>query len=290
MLVLCILILVTAFFPVLYKLVKKPVVYDFKEFKAEIAAFKASAKPKNEYSYKQIRDEMEEKELAAEYFEFDPNGLPANQWKRLGLSGRQIAVIKNYEAKGGKFYRKEDVQKIYSVTAADYVRLEPYIRIKARYQVKDYKPFEKNERRENYARSNNKAAIVLVELNQADSALLETVRGIGPAFASRIIRYKTRLGGFYKKEQLLEVYGMDSVKYAGLKDQVKVNENDILKININTATFDELKPHPYLTYKQMNAIIQYRKQHGAYTNAADLEKIAILDKNVIIKLEPYISF
>src|SRR5690606_4677327 len=66
------------------------------------------------------------------YFYFDPNGLPEADWQRLGFSARQIAVIKNYEAKGGRFYKKEDVAKIYSISKKDYERIAPYIVIKER--------------------------------------------------------------------------------------------------------------------------------------------------------------
>ncbi len=64
----------------------------------------------------------------------------------------------------------------------------------------------------------------------------------------------------------------------------------IRKININTANFDILKNHPYLKYKQINAIIQYRKQHGNYTSVADLKKILILSPQTIEQIAPYLQF
>ena len=36
-------------------------------------------------------------EFVPESFPFDPNGLPAESWKRLGLKDWQIKIIKNYE-------------------------------------------------------------------------------------------------------------------------------------------------------------------------------------------------
>src|SRR5690606_26013840 len=64
-----------------------------------------------------------------EYFMFDPNGLAVVDWKRLGLSDRQIRMIKNYEAKGGRFRKKEDLKKIYAISDADYARLSACIAI-----------------------------------------------------------------------------------------------------------------------------------------------------------------
>ena len=62
------------------------------------------------------------------------------------------------------------------------------------------------------------------------------------------------------------------------------------KININTVDFGGLKSHPYLKYKQVNAIIAYRKQHGNFTGIADLKKLLILSPQTIEQLTPYLQF
>ncbi|RVT96503.1 helix-hairpin-helix domain-containing protein [Mucilaginibacter limnophilus] len=129
-----------------------------------------------------------------------------------------------------------------------------------------------------------------VEINSADSATLTTVYGIGPSFARRIIKYRELLGGFYSKEQLKEVYGLDENKYLEIKDQLKIDASAVKKININKASAYELNRLPYLDYKQANAIEQYRLQHGNYTSAAALQEIMILDKQTIDKIKPYLSF
>jgi len=206
-------------------------------------------------------------------FPFDPNKMTAAQWQQLGLSEHQANVIKNYEAKGGKFYRAEDIKKIYAITADDYKRLEPYIDIPG-----EERPAKKNE------------PGVVIELNSADSAHLTGVRGIGPSFAVRIIRYRQRLGGFYRKEQLREVFGVDSAMFAGISRQLSVNPKLVTKIAINTISFDQLRIFPYLNYKQVNAIIQYRGQHGPYASLTDMRNIAILDEPVLHKIEPYLAF
>jgi len=129
-----------------------------------------------------------------------------------------------------------------------------------------------------------------VELNTADSAHLTMVHGVGPSFAMRIIRYRYRLGGYYKKEQLKEVYGIDDEKYKEIKDQLTINRKAITKININTISFASLRQLPYLDYKQASAIIEYRNQHGKYASMDDIKNIAIITPEIITKIEPYISF
>lgn len=219
-------------------------------------------------------------------FNFDPNLINADDWQRLGLSVKQAAVMARYKEKGGRYFKKEDLQKMYVISPEMYERLIPYIsiglakeqqhqRLNAEYPPKRYPVQQKP---------------ALIQLNTADTLQLMVVRGIGPAFARRIFNYRCRLGGFYKKEQLLEVYGLDSLKYAEIKDQLSLDDPELTRINLNTALFDDLKNHPYLKYKQVNAIIQFRKQHGNYSNIADLRKVAILSAETIERLAPYISF
>jgi competence protein ComEA len=201
-------------------------------------------------------------------FKFDPNTASADDWQRLGITAKQAAIIKNYTSKGGRFRKAEDLQKIYGLSKVDYAKLAPFIII----------PKE------------NIRAIVVVELNAADSSKLTSIDGIGGAFAKRIIYYRERLGGFITKEQLKEVYGIDALKYDEIKNQVKVDAGRIRKININTINFDKLRLMPYLNYKQVNAIIEYRKQHGDYTSTGDLKNIAIIDDDILRKIEPYLVF
>jgi DNA uptake protein ComE-like DNA-binding protein len=129
-----------------------------------------------------------------------------------------------------------------------------------------------------------------IELNAADSAQLTTVHGIGASFAIRIIRYRNRIGGFYNKKQLMEVYELDTTKYAEIKDQLTVDPSAVIKVNINTISFASLRQSPYLSYKQASAIIEYRTQHGNYNSIDDIGNVAIITPDVLHKIEPYIKF
>ena len=97
--------------------------------------------------------------------------------------------------------------------------------------------------------SQTKAPAFIIELNTADTFDLQRLRGIGPSFARRITGYRARIGGYVKKEQLLEVWGMDSSRYEGIKRYLTVNPEKITQIKLNTATFKELLRHPYMPYE-----------------------------------------
>jgi competence protein ComEA len=271
MVILLIIIALVLAAPYVYKQFHKDKVINFKDFDKDVALLKgagvtlASTSPAAPLS--------DDKAAHPTLFVFDPNNLPAEQWKQLGLSERQISIIKHFEAKGGHFYKKDDLKKIYSITAEDYTRLEHYINIPGAEYT-----------------SNKLAVGEIVELNSADSAKLTRIRGVGPAFAERIVEYRKRLGGFLDKEQLKEVYGIDTTKYNEIKSQISVNPAHITKIKINEVDFEGLRKFPYLTNKQTNAVIQYRKQHGDYRSLADMRNIAILDEVILRKICAIYSF
>ena len=60
----------------------------------------------------------------------------------------------------------------------------------------------------------------LVSLNRSMEAELETLPGIGPALAARIIAWREANGGFKKVEDLQKVSGIGEKLLAGLKEQV----------------------------------------------------------------------
>ncbi|WP_316824972.1 helix-hairpin-helix domain-containing protein [Pedobacter miscanthi] len=142
-----------------------------------------------------LRDRIENSypEKTTKLFNFDPNTLNAEGWQTLGLSPKQAKAIVNYTGKGGKFYKPEDLQKMYTISPEMYKKILPYVKI-ANQNVnasKKYLPFEKKE----YV----KKAPVIIDINQADSAQLDEIKGIGAAFAKRILKYRERLGGFLQK-------------------------------------------------------------------------------------------
>ena len=140
-----------------------------------------------------------------------------------------------------------------------------------------------NKSNENYIENG-----VLVELNQADSVQLLSIRGIGPYFSNKIITYRKQLGGYYKKEQLLEIWNFDSTRYQMIYDQILIEPNSIVKLNINKAEIDVLKFHPYIRWSLANAIVKYRIQHGNYKSVNDIKNVVLMTDSIYKKLSPYL--
>ncbi|NCC98152.1 MAG: hypothetical protein EOL95_00410 [Bacteroidia bacterium] len=131
-----------------------------------------------------------------------------------------------------------------------------------------------------------------IELNSADTTELKSLRGIGSGFAHRIVKFRNKLGGFYCKEQLLEVYGLDENIYNLIKDEVLVDASTIKKIKVNELSIKELKSHPYISYYQALAIVNLRDAN-ADKKLHSADEIAISDDitgDDIERIAHYISF
>ncbi len=131
---------------------------------------------------------------------------------------------------------------------------------------------------------------VIVELNNADTAELQRLYGIGPTFANRIVKYRSLLGGYVRKEQLREVYGMTEERYQAVAPHVCVDVSAARQIDINTATLQELRRHPYLDYYQAKAIVEWRDKGNHIGGMRDLLKINLIDDSAVARLDGYLLF
>lgn len=221
------------------------------------------------------------------YFYFDINQADPADLMKLGLSPKAIAGLMRYRSKGGKVRNLQDFDKLFSLTDAEKDRLRPWLRIAA--------PSNETARQEtasaptSKAAADHKAVFELVDVNLADSATLIKVPGIGPAFASRIIRYRERLGGFVQNSQLMEVYGVDSTRYEQWQAYLKMVSGVVRQININYATETELAAHPYISKNLARRLLSYREQHGVFKSPTDLSKLHGVQERNLLQLLPYIS-
>jgi DNA uptake protein ComE-like DNA-binding protein len=161
-----------------------------------------------------------------ETFRFNPNTVSLEDLMRLGFSEKQAQSILNYRAKGGRFRRPSDFAKSYVVADSVFDRLAPYIDIPR------------------------------IDINKADSAAFETLPGIGPYFASKMVSYRASLGGYSHPEQLLDIYHFDREKYDGLKDLITCSKPD--PYPLWTLPERDLARHPYISRDEAHSIVLYR--------------------------------
>ncbi len=208
---------------------------------------------------------------------FDPNVYSLKDWMYLGLSEKQAAVVIRFTARG--IQSDDELSKIFVIPKALFE------------QIKD-STFYVNAIREpvkDKSTSSKKSLSILVEVNGATQEQLETIPGVGTFYAKNIIRYRDRLGGFIRKEQLLEVWKMDESKYSEIIDFISIDLNGLRKINLNTVTAEELKAHPYLNWNTANSILKIRTRKGGFKSVEEIKESILVNEEVFIKLKPYVS-
>jgi len=134
------------------------------------------------------------------------------------------------------------------------------------------------------------AAGTVIELNAADSLALMHIPGIGASFAKRILSYKKILGGYHRIEQLQEVYGMYEELYEKITPYLTVDAGQTVKIQVNSASLDKLKSHPYINFYQAKAIVETRKKKGKLSEVAELQLLEEFSEDDWIRITPYLDF
>ncbi len=260
-----------------------------------INEIKRKAKNETTFSSKQTTDENEdngtisEKNYAQKTIEinidkpFDPNSFSFDNWLKIGLPEKFCKTISHYQEKGGKFRKPEDLKKVWGMKEEWFEKIAPFIQINIVEKI-----IESNSTSTTNGYVPRRKSIV--EINSADSLQFDSLPLIGMKTANRIIKYRNLLGGFFSVEQLKEVWGFKDSMLLVNVSRLRVDNSFVKKINVNTATIDELKKHPYLHYQKANAVFNYRKNHGNFSSMNDLMKTKMFTEEEAKKIEPYLTF
>ena len=259
--------------------------YDVTAWKEEEEKYHAAATPKEEPQ----KDRFEGL--------FDPNSPSLSELNRAGVPATLASNWIKYTRKGGRFRKKEDVRKLYGMTDELYQKLEEHLVLPEKTEVKNFKTNPGKNFKAEWSGIVNKdpASITLrseaknlkmVEVNQADSAQLEALPGIGPVLASRIIKYRRLLGGFYEVAQLKEIYGMSDELWSKASPQFVVDPAAIKKMEINFLSLSELGRHPYIGFRQARKVVRSRDRDGKFRGKEDLA--ALFSSDSLQHLLPYL--
>jgi competence protein ComEA len=298
--VIALLVLIVFFLllPFLYPFFIKQKDYDHTQFQKEIDSLQISQQDSNaskKYFSKDDNDDNDytnddqpsykknESNTPTELFQFDPNTLDESGWKKLGVKDKTIQTIQKYLSKGGRFHMPEDIGKIWGLSPEKVQQLLPYIKIAETLTTdknQSYQPFEKTV---------YKKEIIPVDINTADTTAFIALPGIGNKLANRIITFRNKLGGFYTIDQVAETFALPDSTFKKIKPRLILANPSVKQININTASLDELKAHPYIRYYVANAIVQYRAQHGNFSSVDDIKKIMLVTDSIYRKASPYLK-
>ncbi|MEO0625671.1 MAG: helix-hairpin-helix domain-containing protein [Bacteroidota bacterium] len=227
-------------------------------------------------------------------FPFDPNTVTSDELQQLGLSERQARTWISYRNSGARFERAEDIGRVYGLNAADIARLTPLISINetnlladaATHQVSTPQSYDN---RPSIGQSYESNSVLTLDVNSATTEDWQRLRGIGPYWAGRIVKFRDALGGFVAIDQIGDTYGLPDSTFQSIRPQLTL-ESPVEPLYINTATEEELKLHPYINARQAGALVAYRNQHGPFEGAEALRDVRLLSDADRARLVPYLNF
>lgn len=126
---------------------------------------------------------------------------------------------------------------------------------------------------------------ISVELNSTDSASLVEIHGIGPYYASKILRYRERLGGYYSVKQLKELH-MTYFNVDSAGETFTVNPALIQKSDLDSMSFKAILRHPYLEYEDVQLLFITKRQYG-HLSYGLIEEKKVLPAYKLKKIKPY---
>ena len=228
-----------------------------------------------------------EKRGAMRFFSFDPNTADSATFVALGLPSFVAHRMLRYRAAGGRFDQPRDMGRIYGIDTGYFRRLLPYIQIDTVALAKRYTAY--------YHRVDPIYPVkfqhdTLLDLNTVDTLLLRRVPGIGRGFAYRIVHYRAQLGGFYCKEQLREIKGVNDTLYSQWASWFWVDTLRLQKLYVHKESMTQLYRHPYLDFSQAKILRALAREKGALQGMDDLLLLEEFDATDRHRLRPYLSF
>ena len=225
-------------------------------------------------------------EISAVLQPFDPNTADSVLLRQLGLPVYIVRNILKYRAKGGVFRSPESFSRIYGLKEEVYQKLKPYITIAPLVSVSHVRTDTFRQLKDTIPYIPKYEEGTIVDLNKADTSILKRIPGIGSTLARMIVVYRQRLGGFYDVSQLREVPHVR----VELNKWFVVTPAGLHKIQVNSASLDKLRSHPYMDFYKAKAIMEYRRKRGKIKGLSQLSMFEEFTEKDLKRLSPYLTF
>ena len=226
-------------------------------------------------------------------FTFDPNTIDSANAIHLGIPIKQVNTLIHYREKGGRFYKKEDILKLYGLDPVIAHQLIPFIVITSTESESKWGRYTTNDKGNNYRsnydyasrykshkdkESNNgpwlkmkKGAVSwTININEADANEWHDKTRLPMNIVHQIINYKNHLGGFTHPMQLKKVYGLADTDFQNLRPHLVVQKNFKPLLNSSTMNFAQWKSLGIFEDQQIFEILKMRKQQGGQVSWREL--------------------
>jgi len=209
---------------------------------------------------------------------FNPNFISDYKGYMLGMSVAEIDRLHTYREQNKFVQSAQEFQEVTRISDSLLASLTPYFKF----------PNFKRANKIIYKNLNSENSYI--DLNAATEQELRRISGIGDILASRIINFRNSLDGFMTAEQLYDVYGLEEdVVHRALKKFKVIQKPSIIKININTASVEEISQLIYIKTDIAKRIVAFRNRNGSFSSFTELTKIEDFPADKIDRIRLYLT-
>lgn len=221
------------------------------------------------------------------FFHFNPNTISKNKLDSLSIPSFIKRNLLGYRNAGAKFYSANDLRKVYGMNDSIFNLIKPFIDIKKAIVPKSSSINVIEKKRIGY-----------FDPNKTD---LDELRGFGfnDFQAKNILSYRDKGGAFRNVNDLLKIYGVDSMFFETVKNHIQIekqlnlsllkNTDEPLNIELNSADSTNLVKLNGIGPVYAARIIKYRNLLGGYYSKKQLLEVYNFPDQTFLSIEKYIS-
>lgn len=279
-------IFVFSFLLVLLLLLNSLTTHFYTPSKTDFTAFKEAIK---EFKKEQKVDLPKRKR-----FPFNPNIASKKDLVELGLDPTIAQRIINFRQKGGRFYKKRDLQKIYGLTKENYRDLESFITLPKPKLLSKKLPSRRLQ-----PHTFNPNTVTKKELISM---------GVAVKAVNQWMNYRSKGGFFKQKKDVGKIYALSPSQFQQLESYIEipvfksstkslVNKKytakasiyevvDKIKIDVNTASIQEWQQLKGIGPAYAKRITNYRKKLGGFASINQIRATYGLPDSLFQKIRP----
>lgn len=237
--------------------------------------------------YEREIDSLKQVELqkrSPKIYPFNPNYITDYKGYTLGMTNQEIDRLLNFRKQGQWINSTKQFQEVTQVSDSLLNQIAPYFKFPEWVtNPKQKQSFSNNSKPKTFAEKQ--------DLNTATAEQLQRVNGIGEYYSKKIIELRNKfVGGFISDVQLQDVYGLTPEVIEKVTDEFTVKTaKQVQKINLNTATIDELVTIQHIDYDLAHHIIEERQLREGYASLEELTKVKGFPVNKIEIIKLYLS-
>ena len=246
----------------------------------------------NQQELKLFQNEIDSLRLASiennkpKIYPFNPNYITDYKGYTLGMTNEEIDRLHQFRDRNKWVNSVTEFQNVTQVSDSLLNTISPY------FKFPDWVTNPKPKSSGTYQSYNTpKSYEAKIDLNTATAIQLQKVNGIGEKLSERIVKFRNKfVGGFIADVQLLDVYGLSPEVIERITNEFTVKTpRQIQKINLNTATSDQLVTIQHIDYDLAHHIIEQKTLREGFKSIDDLKKVNDFPVNKIEIIKLYLT-